>query len=90
MACVTDRRGLGLSGTRRAAATASRGVRGAVRRLAATSGSLLEGASRVDHKPCRHPVSSLALDRAGWVQSVNFLFTHDEGADAARLGERED
>ncbi|MFF4734129.1 DUF998 domain-containing protein [Streptomyces mirabilis] len=35
---------------------------------------LLEGASRVDYKPFRHPVSSLSLGRAGWVQTVNFLF----------------
>lgn len=36
---------------------------------------LLEGASRVDYKPLRHPVSSLALGRSGWTQTVNFLFT---------------
>ncbi|NGO12054.1 DUF998 domain-containing protein [Streptomyces sp. HC44] len=36
---------------------------------------LLAGASRVDYKPSRHPVSSLALGRAGWAQTVNFLFT---------------
>ncbi|MGV9453104.1 DUF998 domain-containing protein [Streptomyces sp. NPDC003635] len=36
---------------------------------------LLEGASRVDYKSCRHPVSSLALGRAGWAQTVSFLFT---------------
>ncbi|WJY36011.1 DUF998 domain-containing protein [Streptomyces sp. P9-2B-2] len=36
---------------------------------------LWEGASRVDYKPLRHPVSSLALGRSGWTQTVNFLFT---------------
>ncbi|MGW5860738.1 DUF998 domain-containing protein [Streptomyces sp. NPDC055239] len=36
---------------------------------------LLEGASRVDYKPFRHPVSSLALGRAGWTQTVNFFVT---------------
>ncbi|MFC8127135.1 DUF998 domain-containing protein [Streptomyces sp. NPDC057302] len=36
---------------------------------------LLEGARRVDYKQFRHPVSSLTLGRAGWVQTVNFLFT---------------
>jgi hypothetical protein len=35
---------------------------------------LLEGAGRADYKSLRHPVSSLALGRAGWVQTVNFLF----------------
>ncbi|WP_327706939.1 DUF998 domain-containing protein [Streptomyces decoyicus] len=34
---------------------------------------LLEGASRVDYQPFRHPVSSLSLGRAGWAQTVNFL-----------------
>ncbi|MGW3008046.1 DUF998 domain-containing protein [Streptomyces sp. NPDC001219] len=36
---------------------------------------LLEGASRVDYKPFHHPVSVLTLGRAGWAQTVNFLFT---------------
>ncbi|NEB21385.1 DUF998 domain-containing protein [Streptomyces coelicoflavus] len=34
---------------------------------------LLQGASRVGYRPFRHPVSSLAFSRAGWVQTVNFL-----------------
>jgi hypothetical protein len=34
---------------------------------------LLAGAGRVDYKPFRHPVSSLALGRAGWAQTVNFF-----------------
>ncbi|MGW1501291.1 DUF998 domain-containing protein [Streptomyces mirabilis] len=38
-----------------------------------TLGYLLEGASRVDYKPFRHPVSSLSLGRGGWAQTVNFL-----------------
>ncbi|MGW0730525.1 DUF998 domain-containing protein [Streptomyces mirabilis] len=36
---------------------------------------LLEGASRVDYQPFRHPVSSLSLGRAGWAQTANFLLT---------------
>ncbi|KDN79204.1 DUF998 domain-containing protein [Streptomyces olindensis] len=35
---------------------------------------LVEGAGRVGYRPLRHPVSSLALGRAGWAQTVNFLF----------------
>ena len=34
---------------------------------------LLEGVSRVDYQPFRHPVSSLSLSRAGWAQTVNFI-----------------
>jgi hypothetical protein len=34
---------------------------------------LVEGAGRVGYRPFRHPVSSLALGRAGWAQTVNFL-----------------
>ncbi|WP_405021304.1 DUF998 domain-containing protein [Kitasatospora sp. NBC_00070] len=34
---------------------------------------LLEGAGRTDYKSARHPVSSLALGRAGWTQTLNFL-----------------
>ncbi|WP_328859722.1 DUF998 domain-containing protein [Streptomyces sp. NBC_00306] len=36
---------------------------------------VVEGATRADYKPLRHPVSSLALGRAGWAQSVNFLLS---------------
>jgi hypothetical protein len=39
-----------------------------------TGAYLLEGVGRADYKALRHPVSSLALGRAGWVQTVNFLF----------------
>ncbi|UNO44312.1 DUF998 domain-containing protein [Streptomyces sp. MST-110588] len=35
---------------------------------------LVEGAGRVGYRPLRHPVSSLALGRAGWAQTLNFLF----------------
>ncbi|MCL8017932.1 DUF998 domain-containing protein [Streptomyces sp. AS02] len=35
---------------------------------------LVEGAGRVGYRPLRHPVSSLALGRAGWSQTLNFLF----------------
>ena len=34
---------------------------------------LLEGATRADYDPLRHPVSSLALGDYGWVQSANFV-----------------
>ncbi|MEQ4304762.1 DUF998 domain-containing protein [Plantactinospora sp. B6F1] len=34
---------------------------------------LIEGATRDDYDPLRHPVSSLALGPHGWTQTVNFL-----------------
>ena len=34
--------------------------------------ALAEGATRADYDPLRHPVSSLALGPAGWVQVANF------------------
>jgi hypothetical membrane protein len=34
---------------------------------------LLEGATRANYDPLRHPVSSLALGHFGWVQSANFI-----------------
>jgi hypothetical protein len=34
---------------------------------------LVEGAARIDYHPLRHPVSSLALGRRGWIQSANFV-----------------
>jgi hypothetical protein len=33
----------------------------------------LEGATRTDYNPVRHPVSSLALGEYGWTQVANFL-----------------
>lgn len=33
----------------------------------------VEGARRPEYDPLRHPVSSLALERGGWRQTVNFL-----------------
>jgi hypothetical protein len=36
---------------------------------------LVEGATRADYDPLRHPVSSLALGEYGWVQSTNFVVT---------------
>lgn len=36
---------------------------------------LLEGATRPDYSPIRHPVSSLALGPAGWTQTANFVVT---------------
>jgi uncharacterized protein DUF998 len=47
-------------------------------RCGATAGPLfvsvfvVEGAQRPDYEPLRHPVSSLALGRRGWVQVANF------------------
>ena len=34
---------------------------------------LVEGATRADYDPFRHPVSSLALGPYGWMQTANFL-----------------
>jgi hypothetical membrane protein len=34
---------------------------------------LVEGATRADYDPLRHPVSSLALGDYGWVQVANFI-----------------
>jgi len=34
---------------------------------------LVEGATRADYSPSRHPVSSLALGDLGWVQSATFV-----------------
>ena len=34
---------------------------------------LVEGATRADYDPLRHPVSSLALGDLGWTQTANFL-----------------
>jgi hypothetical protein len=34
---------------------------------------LVEGATRADYNPLRHPVSSLALGDYGWTQTANFL-----------------
>ncbi|MGC8836920.1 MAG: DUF998 domain-containing protein [Anaerolineae bacterium] len=36
---------------------------------------LLEGATRADYDPLRHPVSSLAIGEWGWTQSAAFLVT---------------
>jgi hypothetical protein len=36
---------------------------------------LIEGATRADYNPLRHPVSSLALGDDGWMQTVNFIVT---------------
>jgi hypothetical protein len=37
--------------------------------------ALVEGATRADYHPLRHPVSSLALGPHGWMQVTNFLVT---------------
>ena len=34
---------------------------------------LIEGATRADYDPLRHPVSSLALGELGWMQAANFV-----------------
>ena len=34
---------------------------------------LIDGATRPDYHPVRHPVSALALGPRGWVQTTNFL-----------------
>jgi Protein of unknown function (DUF998) len=36
---------------------------------------LAEGAARDGYRPLRHPVSSLALGRRGWIQTANFAVT---------------
>jgi hypothetical protein len=36
---------------------------------------LVEGATRANYNPLRHPVSSLALGESGWTQVANFLVT---------------
>ena len=36
---------------------------------------LIEGATRADYNPLRHPVSSLALGDLGWIQGINFVAT---------------
>jgi hypothetical membrane protein len=36
---------------------------------------LIEGATRADYNPLRHPVSSLALGDDGWTQTANFIVT---------------
>jgi Protein of unknown function (DUF998) len=35
----------------------------------------IEGATRADYHPVRHPISSLALGPRGWVQTTNFAVT---------------
>jgi len=36
---------------------------------------LVEGAKRPGYDPMRHPISSLAFGRSGWIQRANFLVT---------------
>ncbi|MEN3305424.1 MAG: hypothetical protein V7603_1626 [Micromonosporaceae bacterium] len=36
---------------------------------------LIEGATRPDYHPLRHPVSSLAIADSGWMQRANFVIT---------------
>lgn len=36
---------------------------------------LIEGATRADYSPLRHPVSSLSIGELGWIQASNFIIT---------------
>ncbi|MEJ2598660.1 MAG: DUF998 domain-containing protein [Anaerolineales bacterium] len=36
---------------------------------------LVEGATRSNYDPMRHPVSSLSIGDLGWIQAVNFIIT---------------
>ena len=36
---------------------------------------LIEGATRMDYNPLRHPVSSLSYGDLGWMQAANFIIT---------------
>jgi hypothetical protein len=36
---------------------------------------LIEGATRADYNPLRHPISSLAIGEFGWTQMANFIIT---------------
>jgi hypothetical protein len=36
---------------------------------------ILLGATRANYDPLRHPISSLAIDEFGWIQSANFFVT---------------
>jgi hypothetical membrane protein len=36
---------------------------------------LIEGATRADYNPLRHPVSSLSIGELGWMQAANFLIS---------------
>jgi hypothetical protein len=36
---------------------------------------LVEGATRADYSPLRHPVSSLSIGELGWMQIANFIIT---------------
>jgi hypothetical protein len=35
--------------------------------------SIIEGSIHIDYDPIRHPVSSLALGKFGWLQVINFI-----------------
>jgi hypothetical membrane protein len=36
---------------------------------------IVEGATRTDYNPLRHPISSLSIGEMGWTQAANFLIT---------------
>jgi hypothetical protein len=40
-----------------------------------TAAWILEGATRADYNPLRHPISSLSIGEFGWTQSASFLIT---------------
>ena len=40
-----------------------------------TAAWIVEGATRANYDPMRHPISSLSIGEFGWTQSANFLIT---------------
>jgi len=40
-----------------------------------TAAWIVEGATRSDYNPLRHPISSLSIGELGWTQSANFIIT---------------
>ena len=40
-----------------------------------TTAWIIEGATRANYSPLRHPVSSLAIGEGGWTQAVSFIVT---------------
>jgi hypothetical membrane protein len=50
-------------------------VSGAIGPLLFVVAFLIEGATRPDYSPLRHPISSLSIGELGWMQVANFLIT---------------
>lgn len=40
-----------------------------------TAAWIVEGATRADYNPLRHPISSLAIGEPGWTQTASFMIT---------------